>query len=58
MTAPIIVFSVLTAVSAALTKDYVPLMGVTLLMGLSIVMVNLITDLLYAVLDPRIRVAT
>jgi peptide/nickel transport system permease protein len=46
------------AVSAALTKDYVPLMGVTLLMGMAIVMVNLITDLLYAVLDPRIRVAT
>jgi peptide/nickel transport system permease protein len=46
------------AVSAALTKDYVPLMGVTLLMGLAIVLVNLITDVLYAVLDPRIRYAT
>ncbi len=33
------------AVSAALTKDYVPLMGVTLLMGLAIVLVNLITDI-------------
>jgi peptide/nickel transport system permease protein len=46
------------AVSAALTKDYVPLMGVTLLMGLAIVLVNLITDLLYALFDPRIRYAT
>jgi peptide/nickel transport system permease protein len=46
------------AVSAALTKDYVPLMGVTLLMGIAIVLVNLVTDLLYAVLDPRIRYAT
>jgi peptide/nickel transport system permease protein len=46
------------AVAAALTKDYVPLMGVTLLMGLAIVLVNLITDLLYALLDPRIRYAT
>ncbi len=46
------------AVSAALTKDYVPLMGVTLLMGLAIVLVNLITDILYALLDPRIRYAT
>ena len=43
------------AVDAALTKDYVPLMGVTLLVGLAIVVVNLITDMLYAVLDPRIR---
>ena len=46
------------AVSAALSKDYVPLMGVTLLLGLAIVLVNLVTDLLYAVLDPRIRYAT
>ncbi len=45
------------AVSAALTKDFVPLMGTTLLIGFAIVMVNLITDLLYAVLDPRIRYA-
>ncbi|HVO70417.1 MAG TPA: ABC transporter permease [Aggregatilineaceae bacterium] len=46
------------AVSRALEKDYVPLMGVTLLLGLAIVLVNLVTDLLYAVLDPRIRYAT
>jgi peptide/nickel transport system permease protein len=46
------------AVSAALTKDFVPLMGTTLLIGFAIVMVNLVTDLLYAVLDPRIRYAT
>jgi peptide/nickel transport system permease protein len=46
------------AVAAALTKDYVPLMGVTLLMGMAIVLVNLITDFLYALLDPRIRYAT
>jgi peptide/nickel transport system permease protein len=46
------------AVSAALNKDYVPLMGVTLLIGFAIVLVNLITDLLYAVLDPRIRYAS
>jgi peptide/nickel transport system permease protein len=46
------------AVDAALTKDYVPLMGVTLVLGLAIVLVNLVTDLLYAVLDPRIRYAS
>ena len=45
------------AVSAALTKDFVPLMDTTLLIGLAIVIVNLMTDLLYAVLDPRIRYA-
>ncbi|MBX3085701.1 MAG: ABC transporter permease [Anaerolineae bacterium] len=43
------------AVSAALTKDFVPLMGVTLLTGFVIVVLNLITDLLYGWLDPRIR---
>lgn len=43
------------AVSAALTKDFVPLLGVTLLTGFAIVMANLLTDLLYAALDPRIR---
>jgi peptide/nickel transport system permease protein len=45
------------AVSAALTKDFVPLMGVTLATGFIIVVSNLIVDLLYAVLDPRIRYA-
>ena len=46
------------AVSAALTKDFVPLMGVTLLTGFVIVMLNLATDLVYGVLDPRIRYST
>lgn len=45
------------AVTAVLTKDVVPLMGVTLLTGFLIVLVNLMTDLLYAVFDPRIRYA-
>lgn len=43
------------AVSAALTKDFVPLMGVTLLTGSAIVIVNLLTDFLYLLLDPRIK---
>lgn len=43
------------AVAAALTKDFVPLMGVTLLTGFTIVMINLLTDFLYLFLDPRIR---
>jgi peptide/nickel transport system permease protein len=45
------------AVTAALNKDFVPLMGVTLLTGFAIVVVNLVTDLLYGFLDPRIRYA-
>jgi peptide/nickel transport system permease protein len=43
------------AVSAALTKDFVPLMGVTLLTGFAIVLVNVATDFLYLYLDPRIK---
>ncbi|MFN8371250.1 MAG: ABC transporter permease [Anaerolineae bacterium] len=45
------------AVSAALTKDFVPLVGVTLMTGFVIVVINLMTDLLYGVFDPRIRYA-
>ncbi|RMF78221.1 MAG: ABC transporter permease [Chloroflexi bacterium] len=43
------------AVTAALNKDFVPLMGVTLLIGFAVVVINLLTDLLYGVLNPRIR---
>jgi peptide/nickel transport system permease protein len=46
------------AVSAALTKDFVPLMGVTLLTGFAIVTVNVLTDFLYLLLDPRIKYAS
>jgi peptide/nickel transport system permease protein len=43
------------AVDVALAKDFVPLVGVTLMTGFVIVVINLVTDLLYGVLDPRIR---
>jgi peptide/nickel transport system permease protein len=43
-------------VDAALKLDYPGLFGVTLVVALAYVLVNLLVDLLYGVLDPRIRV--
>jgi peptide/nickel transport system permease protein len=48
----------LYAVSSAIAGDFKPVMGVTLLIGLNFMIVNLIVDLLYGVLDPRLRTAT
>lgn len=45
----------LYAVNAALTADFEPIMGVTLVVGFMFVVLNLIVDLLYGVLDPRIH---
>jgi len=45
----------LYAVNSALTLDFQPVMGVTILVGLIFLIVNLLTDLLYGVLDPRIH---
>ncbi len=42
-------------VNSALSRDYAVLLGVTILYGTLTILVNLITDLLYAWLDPRIR---
>ena len=42
-------------VDAALNRDYTVVLGVTILYGVAIVLANLISDLLYAALDPRIR---
>jgi peptide/nickel transport system permease protein len=41
--------------SAIRTRDYPLLMGVFLLVSLSVVVANLVTDLVYARVDPRIR---
>lgn len=43
-------------VSAVLNRDYPMVMGVTLLYGLVLVACNLAVDLLYGLVDPRIRV--
>ena len=43
------------AVQAAQTRDYPLVMGVTVVAALLVVLTNLAVDLLYAVVDPRIR---
>lgn len=45
----------LYAVSSAISGDFKPVMGVTLIIGLNFMIANLIVDLLYGVLDPRLR---
>jgi len=42
-------------VSALMTRDYPVLMGTTLVSVVLVGLVNLITDILYGVLDPRVR---
>lgn len=42
-------------VQAALNRDYTLVMGVTILYGAMIIMFNLMVDLLYGVLDPKVR---
>ena len=48
----------LYAVSSAIAGDFKPVMGVTLLIGLNFMIANLIVDLLYGVLDPRLRTSS
>ena len=43
------------AVQSIFMRDYLALQGVVLLVSIGVVVLNLITDLLYAYLDPRIR---
>ncbi len=42
-------------VQAALNRDYTLVMGVTVFYGALIIVANLLVDLLYGVLDPRVR---
>jgi len=42
------------AVDAAITRDYPVIMGVTLLVSVLVIASNLVTDLLYVAVDPRI----
>ncbi len=43
------------AVDAIVTQDLPKILGVTLLAALFIILANLVVDLLYAVIDPRVR---
>ncbi len=45
----------LYAVESSLRLDFQPIMGITILYGLVFSLVNVITDVAYGVLDPRIR---
>ena len=47
----------LYATKSVLSLDFQPIMGVTLLIGITFVLVNLVVDVLYGVFDPRIRYA-
>jgi len=42
---------------AALKRDYPLLMAIFLLVSVTVIVVNLITDLVYTLLDPRVRFA-
>jgi oligopeptide transport system permease protein len=42
-------------IQAALNRDYTLVMGVTIFYGTLIIMLNLLADLLYGVLDPKVR---
>lgn len=43
------------AVDAAVRLDFEPIMGVTIVVGIAFVLINLAVDMLYGFLDPRIR---
>jgi peptide/nickel transport system permease protein len=45
----------LYAVQSAVYSDFQPIMGVTLLIGINFMVANLIIDLIYGSLDPRVR---
>lgn len=43
------------AVQATVNSDYQPIMGATLLLGASFMLINFAIDIIYGVLDPRVR---
>lgn len=45
----------LYAVHASLSLDFQPIMGITILYGIVFSIVNILTDMAYGILDPRIR---
>lgn len=45
----------LYAVHASLSLDFQPIMGITIVYGVVFSMVNILTDVAYGILDPRIR---
>ncbi len=45
----------LYATKAVVTQDFMPIIGVTLVIGTLFVLVNLAVDLLYGLLNPKVR---
>ena len=45
----------LYATNSIISLDFQPIMGATLLIGVTFVIVNLLIDLMYGLFDPRIR---
>ena len=45
----------LYATKAIVTQDFMPVMGVTLVIGVIFVVSNLVVDLLYGVINPKVR---
>ncbi len=45
----------LYAVNSALTLDFMPIMGITFIYGVAFSVINLAVDVIYAVVNPRIR---
>jgi peptide/nickel transport system permease protein len=43
------------AVQAATNRDYTLVMGITMMVGMIVITTNIVTDLVYTFLDPRIR---
>ncbi|MCR9074116.1 MAG: ABC transporter permease [Alphaproteobacteria bacterium] len=45
----------LYAVQAAISSDFEPIMGATIVLGFFFMMTNLLIDIIYGILDPRVR---
>ena len=45
----------LYAVQATMNSDFQPIMGVTLVLGVSFMLINFVIDIIYGLLDPRVR---
>jgi peptide/nickel transport system permease protein len=45
----------LYAVQAAISSDFEPIMGATIVLGFFFMMTNFVIDLIYGILDPRVR---
>jgi len=45
------------AIEALISSDYAPVQGFVLTMALLYILLNLLIDLLYGLVDPRVRIA-